>query len=334
MNEWTEEKERNILKRSKWLLTIKIIRTLLIMGFCYIIYMLTITIISDARETKREDAYYMKVATSMKYPNVYVGGSWLQNDSINAIGTRKFSSPLIKLVGKEESLVGEVNVSKSLLNSYSTIQFEHPGRQGINEFRFTLPSEMTKNENTEDDYSKLIWQRLEKLPEGTVSELKFTTNEYMAPEGLLEKLEPYDLDVLWMPLFSGEFESFTPTSYGSSGQMVTVLDKIGLYGGHGHGSNGNFRSEMFISTLQFETIHESKQLLLENMKEMLNKRTSYYERFLGFSYLAERYKYLQENGFQVYGAVVTGPTKELLKLRSETGIHEVQLGDVELWNWE
>ena len=67
---------------------------------------------------------------------------------------------------------------------------------------------------------------------------------------------------------------------------------------------------------------------------MLNKRTSNHERFLGFSYLEERYQYLQENGFQVYGAVVTGPTKEVLKLCSETGIHEEELGDVELWNWE
>jgi len=48
--------------------------------------------------------------------------------------------------------------------------------------------------------------------------------------------------------------------------------------------------------------------------------------------LQERYDYLKKNGFQVYGAVVTGPTKELLKLKNLEGISNEMLGDVELMN--
>lgn len=335
MNEWSEEKERNILKRSKWLLTIKIIKILLIIGLCYAIYMVSITVISKMRGTELEDEYYMKVATSMKYPNIFVKDQWFQDESINAFGTREFSASLVKYVGKEESLVVNVKIKKGLINRFSSIRFQDSGLQALSHLSsFVLPNEGNKQEDAEPETTQFVWQQLEKLHEGTVSELKFTTHEFMSPEDLLEKLAPYDLDVLWMPLFTGEFESFEPSSYGRTGEKVEILDKIGLYGGHGHGANGDFNYRTNIHTLQSETIHESKQLLLDNMEEMLDKGSSYYKEFLRMNFLEERYKYLQENGFQVYGAVVTGPTKELLKLRSETGIHEVQLGDVALWNWE
>jgi len=75
--------------------------------------------------------------------------------------------------------------------------------------------------------------------------------------------------------------------------------------------------------------------MLENMEKLLNnEKKSYIEDFLGLSYLQERYDYLKKNGFQAYGAVVTGPTKELLKLKNIEGVSNQKLGDVELWNWD
>ncbi|WP_084221770.1 MULTISPECIES: anti sigma factor C-terminal domain-containing protein [Mesobacillus] len=38
-------------------------------------------------------------------------------------------------------------------------------------------------------------------------------------------------------------------------------------------------------------------------------------------------------GFQVYGAVVTGPVKELLKLKENRQIQGANLGDMTYWNW-
>ena len=43
---------------------------------------------------------------------------------------------------------------------------------------------------------------------------------------------------------------------------------------------------------------------------------------------------IQDEGFTAYGAVVTGPVKELLKLKELETIQGVQLGEVELWNWD
>lgn len=49
--------------------------------------------------------------------------------------------------------------------------------------------------------------------------------------------------------------------------------------------------------------------------------------------LEQRYQYIKDNGIQVYGVVVTGPTKELLKLQNLGSVHSPALGDVGLWNW-
>lgn len=70
------------------------------------------------------------------------------------------------------------------------------------------------------------------------------------------------------------------------------------------------------------------------MKELLNKQKSYYESFLGLSHLEEKYQFLKDEGFIVYGAVVTGPVKELLKLKDAPFVQGEQLGGIELWNWK
>ncbi|MER1985147.1 MAG: anti sigma factor C-terminal domain-containing protein [Solibacillus sp.] len=323
MNDWTPEKEEKILKRSKWLLTIKIIRILFVIFVCYAVYMFGMLLFTEKFGAKYEKAYYVQVATSMKYPNVYVEYTNLFGSGVNAFGTETYAQPLLKIVGKEEIVVGDAHVSLRLFKNPSSIHYEHPGRAQLNTFSFVLP-----NDKHEDDDSQSVWQRLEMLPEGTVAELKFTTTAYMTPETLLEKLSRYEVDALWMPLFTGEFEDFTPTAYGGSGASVSVQDKIGLYGGHAHGED--FRGGQFNRSLNLDTIEESKDMYQTNMQQLLETK----HEFLGLSYLQERYDYIQANGFKVYGAVITGPTKELLKLRGEPGVYDVQLGDVELWNWE
>ena len=89
-----------------------------------------------------------------------------------------------------------------------------------------------------------------------------------------------------------------------------------------------------INTLTANTIEESKRMMLKNMEELLAMNKSYYERLLGLSALQEQYTYIQDEGFTAYGAVVTGPVKELLKLKELETIQSVQLGEVELWNWD
>ena len=74
--------------------------------------------------------------------------------------------------------------------------------------------------------------------------------------------------------------------------------------------------------------------MIENMKALLDEKKSYYENFLGLYNLKERYQFLKDEGFIVYGAVVTGPVKELLKLKDVEEIHGERLGEIDFWNWD
>jgi len=49
--------------------------------------------------------------------------------------------------------------------------------------------------------------------------------------------------------------------------------------------------------------------------------------------IQERIDYLNQNGIGIYGAVVTDPSKEILKLRNEAWIKGFNLGEVRFWNW-
>ena len=50
--------------------------------------------------------------------------------------------------------------------------------------------------------------------------------------------------------------------------------------------------------------------------------------------LEQRYAFLQKNGVKIYGAVLTGPTKELLKLQEEKEINSPFVGAIDWWNWD
>ena len=50
--------------------------------------------------------------------------------------------------------------------------------------------------------------------------------------------------------------------------------------------------------------------------------------------LQPRIDYVKEHGVNIYGAVVTGPSKEILKLREEPWVSAVYVGEVKLWNWD
>ena len=49
--------------------------------------------------------------------------------------------------------------------------------------------------------------------------------------------------------------------------------------------------------------------------------------------LDKRYQYVKDNGVKVYGIVITGPSKELLKLQNSPHVRYATLGDIEIWNW-
>lgn len=331
MTEWNKDLEKRILKKSKFTLSFRILRILLMVVVIYALYMMITNIVADKLAVGKENMYYSSLALEWTVPNVR-GDFDIKEEAMTAFGTKSLSYNLLKKVGSQDVVIGEAQVTKRLFSGLSNITYSHPGLQQLSEFSFSLPEDPRTNRKLEANTSPHVWESLEMLPDGTVGELAFSTTSFMESEKLIENLREYDIHILWMPLYTGEFVNFDPNGWSGSNNMIMVSDVIGLTGGIDH--DENYHQSLRINWLDEGSIKESKQLMLKNMKELLKKSNSYYENFLGLGHLEEKYQYLENEGFTVYGAVVTGPVKELLKLKDAPFVQGEQLGEVELWNWE
>lgn len=335
MTEWNNGLEKRILMKSRFTLTFRILRILLVIFLIYCGYMFLINFIAERLNMTVENAYYTKLATEWTVPNVR-GDFRFEKEELTFLGTQKLSYDLLKRVGNDEKVIGQATVMNRLA-SPSTFSLSHPGQRELNEFSFSLPIDPQTDRKLGGNAWANVWETLSMLPEGTVGELAFSTTSFMESKELVEFLGKYDLHILWMPLYTGEFVDYEPyvaTRGSASGGVQSLsVPHFGL-------SGGNDRSESFhestrILWLNEESLSESEELMLNNMEYLLmNKKKSYYEQFLRLGHLEEKYQYLTNKGFTVYGAVVTGPVKELLKLQDVSFIQGEQLGEVELWNWK
>ena len=331
MTDWNNEMEKKILKKSRFTLTVRIVRIFLLGILVYGVYAIILNVTADRFQIAEENDFYTKLALDWKVPNVR-GTFNFEEEGISLLGTTKISYPLVKKVGKADIVIGEADVTKRLSNTNSFIEYHTPGKEQLNDFSFYYPEDPRDGKKLLANPEPDVWQTLEMLHEGTVGELALSTARFMEPEELIEKLEPYDVDILWMQLHTGEYTDFQPGGSGGGSEDLAVYDGIGLAGTRT--TSNDYMSSLLTYELDPSSIAESKGAMLDNMDKLLSEKSSdYIEFFLGLSNLNARYDYIKENGFTVYGAVVTGPVKELLKLQDDEVVRGEQLGDVELWNW-
>jgi hypothetical protein len=324
--EWNKDKEKKILLKYRFTLTVKVIRVIAAVLFLFWLYMLVISISYDALGLDKKHIFYSRVAMDWTQPNMQEDFGAIDSSEITPFFTQKISYPVYKMIGKETELVGTKKLVKGIFPSNDT---EYLKPKTESEYKFYLPENPKTGTKLEGNENPSVWTKLEKVHEGTVAELSFSTKKYMTPEEMLEFLKSYDLDVLWMPLYTGELKEYEEGSWGSNDFLS--VSPFGFTGGREAGDDYNSQSKL---SLDKKFTEENKKLMLQQMKNLLeDESTSYRENFLGLSHLEERYNYLMKEGFQVYGAVVTGPVKELLKLKENEQIQGANLGDMTYWNW-
>lgn len=329
MTDWNKDLEKNILMKAKFTLTLRILRVLFFIFLIYGVYIILTNIFAEKLNVTNENMYFSSLALEWTVPNVRSDFN-VKEEELTAFGTNHFSYDLMKTVGEKESVIGEARVTKKVSDAQSRIDYFLPGRKQLSEFSFSLPEDPRTGKKLTANTSSYVWESLEMLPEGTVVELAFSTTSFMESKQLIEALKDLDLHILWMPLYTGQFKHYEPSHYSLTNDMI-IVSELGLTGGKEH--HDSFHESFRIRWLADDTINESEQMMLKNMEKLLNKSESYYEQFLGLEQLKEKYQYLTEEGFIVYGAVVTGPVKELLKLQQLSFVQGEQLGEVELWNW-
>jgi hypothetical protein len=160
------------------------------------------------------------------------------------------------------------------------------------------------------------WDLLKGLPDGTVSEVYLSFSKIMRPKEV-EELLSMDVESRWYAVNSGlESKGFdkeglpvSPIGYPSQ------IDTTTWSPFNGRESN----EKVFLDILKLLAKKEEVAVKVARAKS-LN--------------LDERISYIEKNGIEVYGAVVTGPTAELRKLEQIKDIRAMKVGEVKLWNWE
>lgn len=90
----------------------------------------------------------------------------------------------------------------------------------------------------------------------------------------------------------------------------------------------NNRLSSGVFALSDVTLEESIDQFYQDMEWLINNG-HYNARDID----QKRLDYIRENGMQVYGAVVTGPIREVEKLMEEEQFHQFGLGGIEVWSW-
>jgi hypothetical protein len=283
------------------------------------------------------------VLTELTFPNVTMaisprplplmltGASWGHSSlEIKPYFAARGSYALSKRVGKDEYVIGHLNVN----HFFSAVNTEWNWRDGAHNhyLRFFPPEQPADSaEDGEAEYRDAnaaeTWHALEVLPEGTVAELAVSFRDTHTTEEVRTMLSGYDLDLTWYAAVTG-LEGETRRGENRRAPLAAFAGAWGFP----DRSHGMFRA----NGSRPDDAARSEEYFLESMRFLVANAPLAERIYRGDPqdlHLAERHQYLQENGVRVYGAVVTGPTKELLKLRELEAVHSPALGEVRLWNW-
>lgn len=209
-----------------------------------------------------------------------------------------------------------------------------------NKVRFTLPNVKLKwnngqypillyfaypqTDNTKPDATRVNragWSTLEKLPEGTVAQMAISFTRLATHDEYFKMIQKYDVDTVWFAVATGQ-EQDSRSGVRKKGEVwgysVRELDYGNQIMVHGEGDR---RATTYIDEMEY---------LLAQRK--WSQRIG--EQLMGDPKIESRYNYLKKHGVTLYGAVVTGPTKELLKLRQEPMLTAPYIGKIDWWNWD
>ncbi|MGY1460876.1 anti-sigma factor [Bacillus toyonensis] len=258
------------------------------------------------------------LAIEATLPNSRVTGG---GTSVEAFFRTNSHFNLVKTVGKKEislgtletsSFLSSVNVlNKSWMNTFyqPKLFFVHPK---------TEPGDYLK------ESSKKVWDTLTKVHEGTVAEVAISFDKLYT----LKELEP-----LLYSVFGAQEMPPTPLWYAlDTGQERINEENFILSGSDFIGFPEHIR--FLDDETENQKTQEGKVIemmrILSTHKKTVSKVAMLPESELN---LDKRYKYVKDNGVKVYGIVITGPSKELLKLQNSPHVRYATLGDIEMWNW-
>ncbi|EJS66326.1 sigma-M negative effector [Bacillus cereus] len=258
------------------------------------------------------------LALEATIPNSHVTGG---GTSVEAFFRTNSHFNLVKTVGKKEIPLGTIETTSFLSSVNVTNQ------DWINPFyqpKLFFVHPKTEQGDYLKEASKKVWDTLAKVHEGTVAEIAISFDKSYT----LKELEP----ILYSVFEAQEFPP-TPVWYAlETGEKKKDVENFILHSGESIGFPEHIRfldNETDGQKTQEDKVIEMMRILSTH-KKTVSKLAALPEKELK---LDKRYKYVKDNGVKVYGIVITGPSKELLKLQNSPHVRYATLGDIEVWNW-
>ncbi|MGO4540251.1 anti sigma factor C-terminal domain-containing protein [Paenibacillus sp. 2TAB19] len=269
-------------------------------------------------------------AIAVTSPNMRIS---LNSNPASVLGIKYFGD-LVKQVGDERVYMGDLNTTMFL--GWPRLIDQNDNKNSSNRYTpFYLPDESYEENGTPGS------SKLSSLPEGTVAEVYVSFDRMYSTDEALKLFEGKDMEPVWLAVYTGEAgEEGTaavrhpvgfptmPMWHEEDGYTTVYEERKVLWWTVGSGSttsypgvetygSGDVRNENFVNTLR----------LLSKNKTI----TNYYTHFFDADQVLD---YVEENGVTIYGMVVTGPTKELLKLKDAPFVRYLHVGEARLWNWD
>ena len=327
----TNKKQQRIMLIGKWKARLQTALTALALLFLFTVISSILTAFFYSWGTPDRSEVYSDIidhTLAITDPYAKYGGT--------STGTKPFfgleaTRDINKVVGSEVLKVGEIEVN-FLLSMMGYPEVTSLVKEAHSYANFSHPA------SSESLYSE--WDRLEKLPEGTVISAYVSFNSLIETSTVEDLFSAKDMDLLWLAVDTGEavpeydYYIFNPIGFPSSpiwhdDDMIVTSQKTerGFFGTRVREVSSmspeykegdqDMLHEQFIKTLQFLNDYSKKASRL----------------VFGSFDIKEILTYIESNGIQHYGAVITGPTKEILKLQDESIISQLIIDEVEFWNW-
>ncbi|WP_379155246.1 anti-sigma factor [Paenibacillus sp. sgz5001063] len=325
-------KAKKIIRRGKW--KARIVNTITVLAA-----LLAFTIISTIitalfyNSGDRTDIYRDVVSSAIAVSR--------PNTAVNLSANAKYFFRM-ELTGRLQKQIGGELVDAGEYTQNYLFGLSGPGMMNWTDMRnagntyFYYPDKAAGSGSRVDDRAE--WTKLQKLPEGTVAEAYLSCDQLYPTDELLKKFEPLNLLPVWfaadigplsggtvattplgfpyMPIWQESDAKVVQESKKKTGWFSSVSSRSVAYPSVEAYGDGKLRNDNFIKTLQ----------LLQQHKSLARKAAPMIQ-------VDGALNYLQEHGVQLYGAVVTGPVKELLKLKEEPWVSNIRIGEVRLWNW-
>nr|WP_239540936.1 anti sigma factor C-terminal domain-containing protein [Pullulanibacillus pueri] len=319
--------------RTRLSIIFTVLRVLFILFFGYAIYKIVISSYYDSAHKGEEFDRYVTTYIETHETGLQVEKTGVQEAILSPFLTQKTSLKLYQTVGDRDVVIGKVKATDSLMvHTIFNLDLKEDYLNQQSTYDFALPPDLSGKGQVsqKDKVSEGVWSTLNKIDDGHVAQVAFSTKQGMSPEALGKALAPYDLKLLQMPVYSGELKTIKDVPFSSGGDGTDQM----YYVSHltlrpwivSYDSKNRLSSEYYEEDSQ--TMKRAAKQLITDV-QWLQKNGDYDEQKAD----AKRLDYLKQHGVKVYGAVVTGPVRELEKLQNNKNFYQFQLGRMENWNW-